>query len=766
MHSTPGNHVIRHGFSGFGPRNSLLFKNAVVAFLSGRETFNKLGLILEFHVFEQNPATDAGAGNAFQMNCDATVNSDITGAIQLFGSDKIPSKYQHVVAAASNLASAVSQEIRENRDTYEGEIRKTNPAASALLKETTRPDGSIDTDRACATRGLIGRVQRDTIQQVIEFVQKELADEIRLHFYYETTVVSADFSTPSKPQFCVRRNDSTVTELFTFDFVHLANGTTGEVLVSEDVRPFSYSGTPNAESIRTFLSQHGVLDSRGLVKTDTKIGITGMRLSAYDCVPIVLNMTGILRNTEAGWALNEEKAAEYQGLFTFISRTDGEASPPRHAHDMYWPGKYSFLSTEEVHAIMLQHNFDWLSLVMPILKANVAAELGLAPSQIERPMTMQQRMQDYHDQNNQYREGLLTEVGLLRTGNFSMVEGYGFESNPEQANRELLTKAPLTREDRAGFPMRKSCAYDITQAPSALESSNSIFFRHWETFWSTIAASPVAVHDIIAQLFKLGVATHFPGSFSDIHVQPGSTGAYIGDKTFDVLFAPKLFTPSADIVLTSLRGKVKEVIPGVPEYAKGRLLQTKGGEYIHAVDVGSGGHGASVTLPNGQRSKVGMQWADTNNHLAAADWAATASRMLVILSVLKASGCEAPVKSLMETYLKSLPTDAVFDGETARFQEAWQEVHEKSCFLRLLDQLQDRSYNDDLKLTADRDARQSCVDHLDKMQPGVKKEFELLLEQIPAFKPVSKTHFYWKRFLDFTPVEMERIFEAVLKDPQ
>ncbi|KAI0005799.1 hypothetical protein F4779DRAFT_620868 [Xylariaceae sp. FL0662B] len=46
--------------------------------------------------------------------------------------------------------------------------------------------------------------------------------------------------------------------------------------------------------------------------------------------------------------------------------------------------------------------------------------------------------------SNQHREGRLTEVGLLRTGEWALLEGHGFESNPEKANRGLVSQTSLT----------------------------------------------------------------------------------------------------------------------------------------------------------------------------------------------------------------------------------------------------------------------------------------------------------------------------------
>ncbi len=528
MASTELTHRIRWGFSGFGPRNSILVKDVVVALLAEREMVKKLGFSLDFHIFEQNDdATQAGVGNAFQTDCDATINSDITGETPLASAHRIPGKYKHIVSAAANLAGAVAEELEANLTKFEDEFRRRNPAALALLKETTDRGGSVDTTRAFATRGLVGRVQAETIRKVLDFAEKEVP-EVRIKVYYGHTVIDADFSAPTKPKLLVRKNDGGSGQWLDFDFVQLANGTTGMVPVSDDVAGKAFSSTPNVDSVRSFLAEHDLIGAAGLIKPGSKIGITGARLSAYDCVPLLLNLTKMLIATDDGWRLDETEAARYQGLLTFISHSAGDVSPPRHVHALGWPGEVSFLSSQEMHTIMLQKNFDWLSFVLPILKANIAAEIGTSPARIHRPMTTAERMADYHRQNDQHRGNKMTEVGLLRAGKPAIIEGFGFEADIGLADKSLVARAPFTREGRAGFPFRYSTAYDMSQPDVARAGSNASFFKHWNTLWAHIAASPVAIQDMIAQLFGLGVAGFAKGSFRDVKLDPGSRKPGIG----------------------------------------------------------------------------------------------------------------------------------------------------------------------------------------------------------------------------------------------
>ncbi|KAH9883820.1 hypothetical protein F4778DRAFT_764955 [Xylariomycetidae sp. FL2044] len=769
MESTSSTRTIRCGFSGFGPRNAMLVKYVVMAILAERDMIRDLDFRLDLQIFEENEDEDeAGAGYAWQMDCDATLNSDITPKTVLANEDKIPAEFHDIVATATDLAGAVARELEDNRAKYEDEFRRRNPGAYALLREVTDDDGNVSTEKACAPRGLIGRVQRETIRKVLDFAEKQLP-EIQIKVNFGHKVVDTDFSNPTEPKLVVSANGSN--QVFAFDFVSLANGTTGVVPVSDNVAPLSFSDRPNVEALDSFLQQHDVLDTNNQIKEGSRIGIFGTRLSAYDNVPLLLNRTGILVPTKDGWRLDRKAAAKYQGLITFISHNDGDVAPPRHAFTSQWPGRLSLLNTEEMHSIMMQKDLDWLSFTMPILKANVAAEVGTVPSDLDRRMTTQERMEDFHTQNVHHRLGLRTESGLLRAGRAAMSEGFGLEtSGTEPADEKLVAKAPITREGRSGFGFRYAGYYDISQPEFVETTPQQEFARNWGNLWSYIAASPVGIQDMIAQSFTLGVATFARGRFNEVVYNQQTNKVNLGDLVFDVLIAPKVFSQKADAVLGSLGGKVKEVHPGVPEYRKGRFLQTADGRMIHAMDAGSGGHGASVSRPEG-RAMVGVQWATTNDHLAGADWAATASRLVLLVGALKARGSDTPVQDLLDAYTATLPSTGAFDAEIASLKDTWTEVSERRCFLLALGRIcpdkSDRSFfghHSSHGMSAE--SRKACIDILVKTHPNMKPFYEEELAKCPPFNPVTRDFYFLRRHLTFTALEVSRIWDRVFDGKQ
>ena len=292
--------------------------------------------------------------------------------------------------------------------------------------------------------------------------------------------------------------------------------------------------------------------------------------------------------------------------------------------------------------------------------------------------------------------------------------------------------------------------------------------------WNHISASPIVIQDMISQLFSLGVARFIRGSFQDIKLDSYGQRVSIrgdddNDHTFDVLFAPKVLTPTADVLLQSLRGKVREMTPGVPDYAKGRFMVSSDNKRtIHAMDVGSGAHGTTEILPQG-RAVIGLQFADTNDHLSASEWAGTASRLVLLLSALKAKGDDMTVHTLLDTYKKTLPSQAEYDAETMSFQDEWYEVNQRRCFLKALEwafpgdeeTMDPVSYAECAKQCAHANARVDCIAELEKKKPGVEAVFSEELGKILDFNPMSRDHFFLRRYIHFTPVEIERVWNRL-----
>ncbi|EIW79863.1 hypothetical protein CONPUDRAFT_155259 [Coniophora puteana RWD-64-598 SS2] len=776
----------------------MLFKGVVLNVLAERENLKKIGLNLKFDVFEMQSEANVGTGNAFQVDFDAAMNTGIPGRVPSVIWDKIPSEYQYIVPAAGDLASFAAEALASTADMHREELRNRNLVAYDLFVKSLHGGKTVDVSTPCTTRGKVGDIQHDSIQKVLKFVEDNVP-EIKIEFHYSHTVVDADFSTPTKPKLIVRKDGGGGDGIheYEFDFVHFAHGTTWKDPVSNPgVVQNAFSGTPNSASVRRFLSDKGLL-SGDKIRSDAQpsLCITVMSLSAYDFIPIILRYTNMIcfSHSKNCYEIDSVAAEQYQGLFTFISRTRGKTAPPRHHFSHQWPGRKlshngTFVDTNQVHAMFLKKDFDWLSFSRPLLYHGVAYERHTTPRKInilDCKMTTAARTAAYHAQTALHRIGEVTEIGLIRAGYHAIFEGFGFENNPDDAHAKFVDRAPLSRKGREGWLVRRSALFDVTHPDFVKDQSNREFFRNVEELILSFSASPVAVQDLISQLFSLGVATHVVGECSDIEYDNEHQkialnitldGGGIKRRHFDAMFASKTITSHADILLqaikskameaTELKGaeaKVKLFSEGVLEYAKGRFLQTVDRTLIHATDAGLGGHGDDA-----KGYRVGMQWTDTHDLASSANWAATASRTLVLLSAMKADGMKAgydssPVQDLMKIYEDSLPTDKAFEEEAASFEQDWLELVKKKGFLDTCEHFaKDADDYCDLAGNAfDHDSRQKCLSRL-----AERHHSHCILEGVYAYdlkrrneagvyNPVNKKQFF-RRFVDFTSGELER----------
>ncbi|KAJ6594860.1 hypothetical protein B0H19DRAFT_71327 [Mycena capillaripes] len=754
---TPRNDAIRHGLSGFGRRNSFLVIYVAAVVQTNRLLLSSLGLKLHFSIYEMQKETEEGSGYGFQTNCDGALNTGIPGQVAIpevkLG---VPSAE---IAELTNLAKCITDALEKEISKHEADLKEENVAALKLFVDAIH-GVEISAAAAFTTRGAVGRIQQPKIEKALKYIQDHMADVITIerHFGYE--VVGLDVSKPQKPRLKVKdiATDSTSTT-DPFDFVHLANGTPATLPPGVTAGTTVSSATPNQKVVKEFLKNNNLLEENDQIKSKTLIGIAGLSLAAYDYVPLILRYTSLITPTDKGYTINEEKAKDYQGLLTFISHS-GVPAPPRHIDAKHFESPNPILKSEEVHALLLQKQFDWLSFWTVFLDANVARSLGKLPRDLHyrQNMDAKARMVDYVHQTDAYLKGELTEVGLQRTGYWLVFGGQGFVSDPASAEAKLVEKAPLTRKDRAGFLMRRGSLAEVTSDAYLKAHSNKPFFDiYTTTMHNCIAASPPAIHQLVARMFELGVARHEAGDYASV----------LPTILHDVLFAPNLSDRNSDEVLKVMKEEklVKEIVPGQPEYAKGRFLRTRNDTaLVHAIDVGLGGQGTRVLRPtNNDQSIIGMRWPDTSFLDAALDNAASLAPMTVLLSAIAQKGFEKSAEKLLEYYKAGLPTEANFKKEVDQFSSVWKEMHEKHAFLVLCDAVSGNAddyleYTD--KVFVDT-SRKQLVDGWAgaKEHASALKRYTEALAAIPKFDPPSRDD-YFQRFVDLSPSEIERCWNA------
>ncbi|KAK1227243.1 hypothetical protein PQX77_009756, partial [Marasmius sp. AFHP31] len=745
-------------------------------------------------------------------NSDALTSLGLTAREALFHSNKALNSGHPVrvtekavlglasLNALTNLAQCIGEDPQLDINKHQRDLRERNLAALDMFADAT-VDNRINTEHAFTTRGAVGKIQQSRILSALEFIEENMSELITIERKFLHEVVKVDVKEPQKPKLTARFLDADdVVMVETFDFIHLSNGTPGRSPLPEGLKEYPvFSSIPNLRSVGAFLERCQLLENR-VLKSGSRIGITGFSLSAYDFVPLILQHTSMLKDTPEGYDIDVEEAKKYKGLLTFISKT-GVPAPPHHPRPAPNPTETTnatpttILTTKEVHAMLLQKDYQWFDLWKVFLDANVARSLKKRPKDLQyndEKMSAANRMKSYAEQTKAYLtdKGEPTEVGLLREGYGSIYGGQGFEVGEDlsMAEKTLERDAPLTRRQRAGPLLRRAQLSDITKEKYVVTDghSNKEFFDEYGILRLAIAASPTRIHNLVTRLFEFEVAKHVEMDFQEITSDNFQTGSDETKSTsFAALFAPPMLEPRADKALQSLlrpdssenalkgeAAQVVEVIRGQPEYAKGRFLKARDrtAGVTHVMDMGMGGNGIrckdSGNCPDGlTRSMVGVQWWDTTSIDAAVKEMPSAAVMTVLLSSYAQQGFERAVDKLIEDYKNKLPTAGEYEEEVDSFKSVWEEMNKKRAFLELCGQVardgpQYVEYTDGV---FDEQKRSEVAKRVREREGNTDADHLALDVYDDAIAPANILPFappsvdkYFDRFVDFTPFEIER----------
>lgn len=758
--------IISHGLSGLGPRNAQYLVNLALVLLSLRDRLadakeRGVDFQLHFTVFEKQ--AEAGTGNAFQTNCDAAINTGVPGLPVIAGLANVDPALADLADHAKNIGTRIESATAE----ILSELEKRNPAAAVLLKRALRPDGTVDTSVACTTRGELGRLLFANTLAALDYIRDNMP-ELVVDVRYNHEVAGVDLTDPLKPRLLVSKEGGAPTS-HEFDFVTLAHGTPLVSPVSIEVAANAYSLTPNHDTLEEYLQSKGLLDADGYIIPGKSIAITGVSLGAYDYATLLLPFLRGFRLSDsnpAGFEFDPTVADQYPGLLTFISRSLRGPAPPRHAHNQTWKGTTSLLSTEDMHALRLHRNSDWLSPAYELLRASVAASVGKLPNELEIDRTVSEYMEFYATENDGYlaNGNAISETGLLRAGFVAFSTGSGLEVDPEYAERSLVTKAPLTRAGRLGWPMFSSSGSEISQ-PTKMESAeNAAFYRSWDQLHHYISASPVILQNAVASLFHYGIATHQSATFDQIGLTLASHKITLAGREFDGLLAPKAISREADPVLASLEGKVKEVCEGVPDYRKGMHVQTIDGKPIHLFEAGMGGWGRSIRDGDGLKHIVGEQWNDTNNYHAAGVFGINHALLTIILSLAATiAPNDSPLETVEAFYEETFPPLQDFRSEIRSFEGVWRNIQEKLVFVKLCVELaagNPATFASSIEHASTADRRNAFISG---QELALRTVYANKIEKLTNFDPPRFPSHFEKRFTAYTTSQLEAITDNMFK---
>ena len=777
---------IKIGISGGGPRamNHII---SLVALLCIHE--NKLNELrhdgidfsIEVTAFEKQPEKRGAGGNAFQSECDATLNTSVPGQMKIPGIEKL-AKTHPIVDAATDLAKTVAHIVECDPQKFVERYKTRNLAAYSLFKNALRPDGTFDTSIPCLTRDMLGAGLTKNVNDVIAYANEALPF-VDINICYSQHVIGADFSDPEAPVLIVNGEDGEV-KRHAFDMVFLANGTPLKSRVPKSILQRTYQQIPNHDSLSMFLHSLRLFDNHNNLKRGTKLAIIGAGLSAYDYLTILATRLGIVVpcNSKVGYQIDPAAAAKYQDCMTLVNPTPGKIAPPAiskappglaSAGSLCWPaGLPNGIGVcDEIHSTLLQKHFESFSLFQMLTKANIARALGTVPRKVNEPKSTKERLADYQRQIEIFLsdEGL-PEWGFWKNSYLLLMAGTGFHSNAGEADKRLSKKAPLTHSPYN--ILRKYRAYISAYTdPSYVEkASNTEAAKIQDEVHRMVAPSPIACQQIVNWLSEAGVLNQVCGKSDELRMSDDGQFVELGGSKFHAILAPKAMNRGADTILGSLTHSVRQVAPGQPEFAKGCFLVGNDGRPLNVYACGMIGEGTRVKNADGTTSLVGRRWIDSNSYANVMELVCQAPYLTLSFAILKSVGIKDPVAHIHEHYRANLPESHTFNAEAARFKDEFDELMQKTAFLRLCEVLAGddgvlyREYTDKVFSHQDRAAFVEGL-RLKKLSEAETVAFEKYQHKTTnptKYQPVSVEEFT-DRFVDFTDKELDKILRNAMK---
>jgi len=778
---------------GFGPRTEMLIKNLAIALLIRRfklasaaedkkrgthevtraRTYIKRArlnhgpkqsarpLKIVLTIIERGSKEEATTGNSFQTNCNAALNTLISPRPEIPDIDLLPDAFDHFVMLCIDMPTTVSQEVARDLPGLIERAKKVNLATASLTLSCVRPDGKFDITKGCMSRGEYGIIQRESCSAVIAFIDKYIP-ELELHFRYGTEVIGADCNNPTMPTVTLKKvGTDEPPETLSANFVYDAAGTFLASEVHPDVAKHAYTAVPNNDLMKHYLVKEELCDATGHLIEGKRLAVIGKQLSAIDYINQFAMTIGLLQwdpASKPACTVNRQLAAHYPEMLTIVSTSNRGSALPRHVHNRVWPGTApAVLTSRQVHALRLQDGFDPAALYYEALLANLAFTLEILPRDAMSSKTTIEQLLDYAEQNRIHLTDpnpsarVRTRAALLRAFSDAVTHGLGPESDPTAAMEELSELAPLTFAPLTGWALFRNLGSKHSRPELIQTSSNAQHTKILNMFYLYNAASPVEIHHIAAELAEAGVLRHVVGRSEDFEWSEADQKHILGEYRFDGLLAPRRLCFKLDPGVNSMLPQLKEQF-GVPEYAKGRLLQRKDGRVIHWIDASANTSGKEVDDKKGKKSVVSRLVADTATRAGGQELAPLNAAWIVSLCELIAKGVEKPAEELLAYHQATLPPDEEYNAEVAKFEGDWYEIREQICYLSLIRDINctPEEYQKLYRMSFTREGRKDAVRSLAETagvgQMAVQVYYSQLAE-IEPYKPMTKDD-YDACFLD------------------
>ena len=686
-----------------------------------------------------------------------------------------------------------------NQGEYFSELREINLPGAMMFKRSlsamsSTPEGILEQDKAFLMRRSVGEEELETFKRILRKASKELPF-YKLQVEKSTMVKEVGLKDYHKATATAEHVVSGKVKNYSMDIVRLDSGTTlTNPICDPEVREFTFCDAMNADDLKQFLSQKGMLGGDEKLIPGKRIISGGLSLSGLDQIAALSTVMDLFEEDEdslLGYKVTDFAKERYHGALAFINRTSGRAAIPRHAFTHHWQqGTPVIGRTENLHALFLHGNGEgvfqkWYD----ILECAVGRAVGCTPDEVGWPDSTESLLESQLNETQWHlecrrkagiceRNGDLvgkkrflrlstrTLYGAWRQASLSLVLGHGLEDE-EDAIKVMDKLAPITWKARRGYMYHRAQLAAVTNPKTASKQSNMGSIERLNDVMRNIVASPVEVHSMFQLLVEAGIAKYYQAPYGDVSKDAERNQLELYGEYYDALMVSGVMTKDTDIALNSLVPHVttvEESNKNFPKVGMFRRLSNLEGVPMPVESNTLLSKGFTKTAEDGKDSLLGSFGFDVNNRDSALSDAPSFTMRRMALAHLMACGVDAH-SVLDKIHQELMPSVEAYNSEVKQFKEHYENANEIWAYLKAIKKVSGKNgayfaYLYDKGMTLN--SRKQMIGKMAASGDGDMEKasngyyFDVLT--MPAFKAPSREEFLG-RFMDATEEDNARAYE-------
>lgn len=791
---------------GGGPRSVIQANSDMVFMLLYRKHFEQLAELgakydISTTIYEKQPKL--GGGMAFSAGHVGMANTPVEHDVQfpIVVQNDTPEKkmYKMLLSYRYRYERRFSGRSHEK---YLSELADVNLPGAVMFKRamsamSSTPEGIIDQDKAFLMRRSVGEEELDTFMHI-----RHIASSIpfyKLRVSPNTVVRHIEVIGPRKAAILSEEVNSENYFSHEADLVRLNTGTVLTNPIREPrVKEFTFCRQMNAHDLKSFLASKNMLLEDRKLKTGKKIISGGLSLSGLDQIAAISTIMNLFEEDDSsllGYKVTEFARRNYQGALSFINRTQGSCTVPRHSFTYHWRQETAVVgATENLHALFLHNNAeDVFRVWYDILECNIARAAGSTPLEMSSSVRTEDQLRSQFEETKWHlycrrmagvcemegdmvgKDRFLTHstqtlYGAKCQAFLSLAIGFGLEG--EREARKVMEKlAPITWKGRQGYMYYSAQVAALTNSATASKVSNMPLVKRLNEIMRHIVASPAEVHSMFHLLIEAGIAKYIQAPYSAIS-RDSKTGCLdLNGELFGAVLVSPVFNRENDIKLKSLTSQVMSVEESngsIPKVGWFRRFSDQKGNPVPIECNNLLGMGFVRRALDGNDALLSGFGFDVNNRDSAVNEAPSFTMRRMALAHLQASGLDSS-SVLDNIYRKQVATEKEYESEVQQFEKHFRTAYEIWAYMRAIKVIAGLNKNV-FSVLYDKgytlESRQSTMQNMAEsgilVQQKAAGGYFYDVMAIPAFNPPTRDEFF-QRFTDATREEHACAYKRALE---